>query len=196
MHDEWGRPVSPDGAWVWDGAQWLPRQQPAAPGWSAQQGQPSDGLTAAAVPHAASVALEAEVQRYPRLWRIARQGVLRIADHLEPGEVVQATAPGSGDLIAPAISLIAGSPTAQRSMVVVATDRRLLLCQLTLTSRDVASAQGLPYAHVERWRARKRSLEIEGAGVQAYPNQMVKDLLLRLRAVVEPRLANAHLDVR
>jgi hypothetical protein len=208
VHDEWGRPVSPDGAWVWDGTQWQPRQQPAAPqhgwpqqpqhgwpqqpqhGWSQQPGGPLGGSTG----HAA---MEAELQSYPRTWRLARQGILRVAELLEPGEVVHASAPGSGDVIAPALALITVAATAQRSMVVVATDRRLLFCQLTVTSRDIAKWQGLAYEHVESWRARTRSLEVEGVGgVRAYPNQLVKAKLLHLRSVVEPRLVNARLDIR
>lgn len=123
------------------------------------------------------------------LWRMARSGVMAIADHLAPGEVVEATAPGSGDLIAPALALVHVAGTAQRGVIVVATDRRLLFCQLTVTSRDVASTVGIAYHDVQRWRPRRSSLEVEGVGgVRATATQMPKGKLLLLRQLVEPRL--------
>jgi hypothetical protein len=204
--DEHGRPISPDGFYVWDGTQWLQRvQQPAAPvrqlspdgryEWNGHQ-----WVAVSVVPvHAQPVAsgddgVEAEAETYGGMWRLSRPAVLEVRQHLEPGERVLASAAGSGELLVPAgvaavALLVTVAATAKRAMIVFATDRRLLLAPLTVTSRSIQAVQGIPYEQVESWKPRKRDIEITAAGgIRAFPHQMQKDKLPQLRAVVEPRL--------
>ena len=209
--DEHGRPISADGWYVWDGTQWLQRQAPpAAPQpvrqlspdgryeWNGQQWVP---VAPVGVPpmQAQPVAfgddgVEGEAETYGGMWRLSRPAVLEVRQHLEPGERVLASAAGSGELLVPAgvaavALLVTVAATAKRAMIVFATDRRLLLAPLTVTSRSIQAVQGIPYEQVESWKARKRDIEITAAGgIRAFPHQMQKDKLPQLRAVVEPRL--------
>lgn len=172
-----GRPTSPDGAWVWDGTQWVPRRTGPDP--------------------AAAAAIANELASYPRQWRLAKRGILAIPEQLEPGERVLTTAPGNANVVVDDVPVTLGwGGESAGLLVLVATDRRLALCTLGARYRVVLRTDSIPYGQVARWVARRRSVLVEGAGVRAEPFQMVKGKLAHLRTVVEPLLPPGSIQAR
>jgi hypothetical protein len=139
--------------------------------------------------------MDAELATYTGLQRQWKAAVVDIREHLHPGERVLVTAAGAGQLVLPAgvavaAALLAGAAGAmKRGMIVAATDRRLLLATCTMTGRNLQGVQGIGYEQIQAWKATKRDVVLETVdGIRAYPHQMQKDRVVRLRTVVEPRL--------
>lgn len=168
--DEWGRPISDDGWYVWDGVQWIPRAQPAPP----------------AAP--GGIDLVAEVRTYPLTHRTLKGALLELPSHLGVGEMVLATAPGSsrisGMSIPQALLLGSGDP----GVIVAATNARVLFGAYGGVGGSLRHVVGLAYGEVEEWRWGKRDFTASGAGMDAFVHQIPKSKVSELRAVVDPHL--------
>lgn len=184
--DEYGRPVSPDGVYVWDGAAWQLRAAPAPPPPPAVATMPAASHYAGVHP---GLDLDAEANSYGLKWRMAKPAVLAIAQHLEPGEPVLASAPGGGEMLSRSLAM-AGvyAGAAQKALIVAATDRRVLFVQLGISGRSISSVEAIPYGSIELWQMRKRDLVVRGAGVQVRATDLHKQKVDGLRQVAEPRL--------
>jgi hypothetical protein len=208
--DEHGRPISPDGFYVWDGAQWVqrqaaqvaPQQQLSPDGrhaWNGQQWVPVPQLQPATPQpqYAAAVddGLDAEVETYDGMSRIIRPAVLEIRQHLLPGERVLASTSGSGELLVPkniaipAVMLVGVVGAVKRGIIVAATEQRVLLASLAVSGRSLSGVVPLRYDEIATWKAEKRSISLAATnGITARPHQLQKDKVLQVRGVVEPRL--------
>ena len=175
--------LSPDGRHAWDGAQWVPVPQP----------QPAQTHAHAAPPQTAiGIDLEAEIGTYPLMSRTLKGALLEVPQHLEPGEPVLATAPGGSWAVR--MSTTHALTTGYGSIpgvIVVATDRRLLICGYAGMGGSINHVVVAPYPDIQRWKAAKKGFSgtVRGWDTELDVDNVPKGKLPQLRAVVEPRLA-------
>jgi hypothetical protein len=158
---------------VWDGTAWVPRLQTTP--------EPEDD------------GLDAEVASYGGIEKLWRPGLAAVREHLLPGERVLASVGGTGELkhsrgasAAKAMFLHAGSM--RLGLMVIATDRRLLLASVDTDKQELVGVEACRYDEVESWRVRKRDVTVVVGGHEATAKIVQKAKLPALRDVVEPRL--------
>lgn len=197
--DEWGRPLSDDGRWYWDGTAWRAHSGPPAtsdPAPTAKATPPQAGGSAGPAFDPA-----AEARRYPTTWRLTARALSDVPSLLAPGETVLATSPGKTSFPRDR-SLILDhvledwGPT--ESLAVV-THRRLLVLRLTMTSSGVSFTQPIPYEAITYWSSRTARAGAVGSRAGAIEvacepheaaavTRLPLDLFGAVCAAVEPRL--------
>lgn len=156
--DQWGRPLSEDGRWFWDGSTWRETIQPV-PGTA--DPAPPDPRTApqyefSSHSHPATFDPAAEARRYPMSWRLTGRALGDVPRLLAPGETVLATAPGKTSFPRDQslnLDQVLEDWGPTESLVVV-TDRRVLVLRLTMTSGGVSFTQPFPYETITYWSSR------------------------------------------
>lgn len=198
--DEHGRPISADGWYVWDGTQWAQRQaQPVrhlSPDgryeWSGHQWVPiAQPAPMPVAPAQQGIDLEAEVRTYPMMSRMLKGSVREIPQHLDPGEPVLALAPiTSWEIPRSTSSMLLTGYNSPAGVLMVATDRRLLMAVYSAMGGSISYATSARYEEIDRWLVGKGTVTVHAVGWDrdiTFEKPM-KGKLEVLRAVVEPRL--------
>jgi hypothetical protein len=199
--DEHGRPISPDGFYVWDGTQWAQRvqvqPQPArhlSPDgryeWNGRQWVPI-AQAAPAAPAQQGIDLEAEGSSYPLTHRNLKKALRELPTWLQPGEPVLATCPGGSYAVSMSTSqFITTGHGTPPGVIAVATDRRIVIAGYTGFGGSINDATDVAYGDLEQWKREKRGFVayVRGWGQPLMVSHAVKSKLPGFFAVVEPRL--------